>query len=458
MRKKINLAPAFPLQLGDSKLEVYAQFRTRYERISAILDSHPGILDAVHRDLEEWGSEGGRESTYSTEQLFRMLIVKCIEGEAFRATVVRVYDSPVLRNFTRVFSGSVPNFTILNTASKKIQPRTWERINAILREGAIAEGTVTGERLRIDSTVCETDIHYPTDSSLLWDVYRTAARLMRHAIEQNAALSIGSRFHDAKIKRLYTYVSTHYTKKSRSAKRKVRRFERVLIERTARQVDVCRRFVAHARTIAMSISTMVWVTELEQMIPLFAQVVEQARRAHRGEVVPASERIFSIFEPHTELLKRGKARKPVEFGHMVSIGQTAQKFITYYNVEEKSRADVIIGDEALNKHKRCFGRLPAEFTADKNYYGGPEHLKAWEEKIDAYAVGKKGNRTEAERAREHTFLFKLLQKFRAGCEGSISVLKRVFGLRRCLNEGFKSFASSIGSMVFCHNLVLLGRL
>ncbi len=143
---------------------------------------------------------------------------------------------------------------------------------------------------------------------------------------------------------------------------------------------------------------------------------------------------------------------------MVSIGQTAQKFITYYNVEEKSRADVIIGDEALNEHNRCFGRLPAEFTADKNYYGGPEHLKAWEEKIDAYAVGKKGNRTAAEREREHIFLFKLLQKFRAGCEGSISVLKRVFGLRRCLNEGLKSFASSIGSMVFCHNLVLLGRL
>lgn len=127
-------------------------------------------------------------------------------------------------------------------------------------------------------------------------------------------------------------------------------------------------------------------------------------------------------------------------------------------VEERSRHDIHIGDEALEDHKKKFGAYPKGFTADKNYYGGPEHLAAWEERIQNYAVGKKGRRDEEETLREHSIVFRLLQQFRAGCEGSISVLKRAFGLFRCLNRGFKSFASSIGNIIFCHNLVVLSRL
>ena len=143
---------------------------------------------------------------------------------------------------------------------------------------------------------------------------------------------------------------------------------------------------------------------------------------------------------------------------MVSIGQTEEKFISYYCVEEKSRHDIYLGDEALKDHKKKFGSYPTGFAADKNYYGGPEHTAKWEKRITQYAVGKKGRRDEEETVREHSVVFRLLQKFRAGCEGSISVLKRAFGLFRCLNRGFNSFASSIGNTVFCHNLVVLSRL
>ena len=197
---------------------------------------------------------------------------------------------------------------------------------------------------------------------------------------------------------------------------------------------------------------------LETMLPRVEQVVACARRAGKGEKVPAADRIFSIFEPHTELLIRGKARKPVEFGHMVTIGQTQEKFISFYGVERKSRHDIHLGDEALEDHKQKFGAYPDGFAADKNYYGGQEHAAKWKDRIPHYSVGKKGRRDEEETAREHSSMFRLLQKFRAGCEGSISVLKRVFGLTRCLNRGFNSFASTIGNIVFCHNLVILSRL
>jgi len=164
---------------------------------------------------------------------------------------------------------------------------------------------------------------------------------------------------------------------------------RVLIEKVEGMCTIARQFVRNAHQKGYtSLEVKGLVRQLRNMIPLMEQVAVCARRVYNGETVPASDRIFSIFEPHTELLKRGKAHKPVEFGHMVSIGQTAEKFISFYCVEEQSRHDTKIGDEALREHRNVFGAYPREFTADKNYYGGPDHLRKWERRVPVYAVGK----------------------------------------------------------------------
>lgn len=455
MRNKINIRPSFPLWSKIPK-EV-RDYRERYDRISKILDDNPEVLETVHGDLAAPCSPSGRQSTYSSEQFLRMIVVKVVEGCSLREVVVRVSESEFLRNFTRIFSDDVMGFTELDMAIKSITPQTWEKINAILQKYAKRKGKITGRRLRVDSTVCETNIHYPTDASLLWDSFRVAARSMQQCIEEDPSLSLGNRFHDTKFKRLYTFVSTHGGQK-RSA-RAVRRHMKQLIERVEWICAVARRFTQHAdQTGTVSVKAIALIGVLKEKIPLMEQVAACAKRVFSGETVPASDRIFSIFEPHTELLKRGKSRKPVEFGHMITIGQTAEKFISFYNVEERSQHDIQVGDKALREHKKTFGVYPEAFTADKNYYGGPQHREKWERKIGTYAVGKKGRRNEQEIEYEHSVVFRLLQKFRAGCEGSISVLKRVFGLYRCLFRSFKSYASSIGSMVFCHNLVVLSRL
>jgi len=455
MRHKIHSQPciSFPSRLP----QIVVQFQERYNRISDMLDENIGILEAVHADLSRVCSEAGRQGTFSSEQFLRMIVVKIIEGLVLRDVVIRVSDSDFLRNFTRIFSGEIMSFTELDMAIKNITPETWEKINTLLLRYARKKRKISSKRLRIDSTVCETNIHYPTDASLLWDSFRVAARTMQQCVEADAVLSMGNRFHSKKVKRLYTFVSTHSGKKRST--RAVRRGMRKLIEKVDWTCTLAHEFIRNADKKATgSIVAFGLVEQLREMLPLMERVATCARRVFNGEKVPASDRIFSIFEPHTELLKRGKARKPVEFGHMVTIGQTEEKFISFYNVEEHSRHDTKIGDEALRNHKKTFGAYPQQFTADKNYYGGPAHLEKWEERISTYAVGKKGRRDEAETKREHSVLFRLLQKFRAGCEGSISVLKRVFGLYRCLFHSFKSFASATGSIVFCHNLVVLSRL
>jgi IS5 family transposase len=454
MRTKITNQPSFPLVISSNLPKECRDFQLRYERISDLLDDCSTCLGAFHKDAARSSALSGRNSTFSSENFLRMGIVKTMEGLSLRDTIIRVFDSDFLRNFTRIFSGEMMNFSELQSVMKCITPETWDKINILLFNYAHKEELITGRRLRVDSTVCESNIHYPTDASLLWDCYRVAARLIRQSVEAEPSLDMGNRFHLKKAKRYYTFIATHSTKQR--SKRAVRRQMNKLIKMVEWINTIVMAFVRDARPA--SFGAMGLIEDLRQLLPLAERVVACARRVYQGETVPAADRIFSIFEPHTELLKRGKAHKPNEFGHMVTIGQTREKFISFYRVEEQSRHDLYLGDEAKKDHRKKFGCYPREFTADKNYYGGPEHSARWMKRIRVYSVGKKGKRDEEETRREHGMLFRLLQKFRAGCEGSISVLKRVFGLIRCLNRGFKSFASTIGSIVFCHNLVVLSRL
>jgi IS5 family transposase len=441
-------------------LKIVDEYQKKYVAMDKLLDKNPGILAAFHADLKNFGSTGGRDSKFSSEQILRLCLVKGTETSVLRDTVIRVSGCDYLRNFTRIGLGKVPNFTFLGEALKCIQPSTWEKINVILLKYALKKELISGDSLRLDSTVCESNIHYPTDVHLMWDGFRVISRLMRQIIKADKRFDCGNRFHDRKIKKLFTFVSTQGGRKDKSVKRKIDKAMRTMIERLEWLTGVAREFSANAWTVPGGTDTMIYgmLGELESMVPKVEHVARQTRRAWiNGESVPAADRIFSIFEEHTELLKRGKARLPNEFGHLVTLAQTKEKFISFYKVEEQSKHDTQYRDEVIKAHKRYFGKPPKEFTADKNYHISVEDTVEQEKEIPVYAVGKKGKRTEQEKEREHSLLFKAAQAFRAGIEGSISVLKRVFGLNRCLNKGFRSFETSIGCLVFCHNLVLLSQ-
>ena len=173
--------------------------------------------------------------------------------------------------------------------------------------------------------------------------------------------------------------------------------------------------------------------------------------------MPNEEKLFSIFEPHTELLKRGKAGKDVEFGHMIQIEQVAGKFITNYDVFDKKPVEHQLVTRALESHKKLFGEYPDTLAADKGYYESMAVVERLENKVATVSIGKKGRRTFEESEREHDPLFRLAQRFRAGVEGTISFLKRSFRLARCFNKGWEHFVSTIGQTIFAHNLLVLAR-
>ena len=439
---------------GESSLKIVNEYREKYEMLSTILDDNPDLLSQAHQDWVQLlsTSDEGRDG-YTSEQLLRALIVMFIDGKNYRNTVVLIDNSEFLQYFVRLNIRATMDFTFLNKAYHALRPTTIDKMNDILTGYAITEEMISGEKQRMDTTVYETNIHYPTDSSLLWDSFRTLARLIRNIQSELPQLNLRHRFHDKKVKKLATFIARNASSKSKKKQRKVKQVYATLIQRACwilgvgHQVEDC---------LAQACYT---VEDLSHYLPLVARIVDQAyRRVLKGQTVPPDEKLYSLFEAHTELIVRGKAGKPIEFGHKILLAQTGEKFIHHYAVMEKQIDDKELLMPAVKAHKKLFGHYPEVLSTDKGFYESMQQIEGLEEKIQVVSIAKKGRRNQAEYERETSEAFIDGQRFRAGSEGSISVLKRAFKLGKCFFKGFKNYAASVGFAVLCHNLVLLTRL
>ena len=473
MRSKKNSQNELVFQVcGDKAARITLEYFARYDWISDYLDSHPEILARVHRDLKKPLAKLGKNSAegggcqFTSDTVLRMVLVKILENTSFRGTVIQIDDSSRLRAFTRIHNGPMMDPSTLCRLTNAIRTKTWKKINQLLAGAAVEEERIDGDQLRIDTTAVETNIHYPTDSGLLWDSYRVLSRLLRTLRDLLPDLVSGKRLHSQQAKKLYANIgraSGKRSKKSKQAKKYAYRRLIGMVQRLLAYVEqVCTQVRDDVVRCVELTSDLVTATdivqELEHYGALGTFVVDQAsRRVLHGERVPNEEKIFSIFEPHTELLIRGKAGKDVEFGHMVSIQQVGSRFIAAYDVFEKRPAEHTLVDSALQSHETLFGSLPRVFTGDKGFWENKEKMDELLDEIPVVSIGKKGSRTEEETAREHSGPFKMAQRFRAGVEGSIAFLKSVLGMWRCMNRGLEHFASTVGATVFVHNLLILVR-
>lgn len=438
-----------------SSQKLVNDYRQEYQSISNLLDQNPALLELAHQD---WAhllstSDEGRQADYTSENLLRALLFKCKEQESYRDTVIRIDTSEFLRHFVRLGHKPMMGFTLLSQAFCMLSVETINAMNQFITAFAVSQGKITPEKHRLDSTVVETNIHYPTDSSLLWDSFRTLSRLLSEIRNEQPVLGIINRFHDKKIKKLYTYISRNASSKSKATQRKVKRHYRTLIQRVQWIYSVGQAILVQLEPSSREAQL------LAHYLPLVFKITDQAdKRVLQGKTVPANEKLYSLFEAHTELIKRGKAGKPVEFGHKILVSQTGEKFIHHYQVLRTRCDDIELLNPALEAHHSVFGQLPEVLAADKGFYKSMDQIQELESKITTVSIAKKGRRTAEEEAREHTDSFKAGQRFRAGSEGSISVLKRAFSLKCCFYKGFKNYAASVGLAVLCHNLVLLTRL
>ncbi len=469
MRPKVKQQLELDLQFSNLKLT--NDYHAKYDAISDILDANPLMVNLIHEDIKNTLASttqkgpDGRSYKYTSETVLRILLCQIIEGDSLRGITIRIDDSYYLRRFTRIGYGPMMDFTTLDKLKNAISSETWKKVNEQLAKHAVQRSLISGEKTRLDTTAVETNIHRPTDSALLWDVYRVLARLLEQARKLDAESVGDRRLQTRKAKKLHTKIARKASKKPQATEA----LKPLYLQLLALVTTIGELSISVAAALRQGVQTGKYAgldcamaeaiaEDLTHYQELGGQVIDQARRrVIHGENVPNDEKLFSIFEPHTELLIRGKAGKEIEFGHMIQIQQVAQKFITDYGVYAEKPVEYTLLDPALENHKKLFGQYPHQLAADKGYYQSMEHIKELSNKVSLVGIAKKGNRTEEQTERESDPAFRHAQRFRAGVEGTISFLKRVLGLGRCYNKGWPHFVSTIGAAVLAHNLLILVR-
>lgn len=281
------------LEYSQPHLKITREYYARYEAVSSVLDQVPEVLDRVHRDpaktLTAVNREGrGRRPEYTTEHVLRILVCQVVEGASLREIVVRVDDSEFLRRFTRIDNGTMMDFTTLCGLKNAIAEKTWKAINRCLAEHAAQNERIGGDKLRLDTTAVETNIHWPTDSSLLWDVYRTFGRLIRQAREIDPEV-VGPRCLQARrAKRLQQRIARRAASKGRSAEQLKPLYVQLI--RMVEDLFGWARSVGQELSDSQRFSSVVQIAQagaivqqIEHFLALGERVVDQARR--RGWMV-----------------------------------------------------------------------------------------------------------------------------------------------------------------------------
>ena len=457
---------ATPPQVSFADLEFLAQNITLdplLREISNFFDQHGTLVEQVRQDLQRGlkNPATGRNGL-DAPQVLRSLTLMRVKNWDYRELRERIADGYTLRQFTQFFSRPVPKHDAFHRAFAKLTPATLEAINQQVVLAAVALGLEDGQKLRTDTTVVETDIHHPTDSTLLWDTVRVLTRLV------------------GRLDKLLPRGVRGFTNHRRSARRRMQEIQRMSAQqryhqlvpqyrqllRVSRQVVVKARQVlkqtqnARGHNLMDNLAIQALRKEIQHYCQLGDRVIDQTRRrVLEAEQVPSDQKIYSIFESHTDLIKRGKTQKPIEFGHKVFLAESARGLITQYRVLEGNPADEHHVEPSLQHHQQTFGQAPELYGADRGFYS-PNTLTACQQAgVELICIPQRGGKKTPERAAiEKSPAFKKGQRFRAGIEGRISVLFRGRGMKRCLAQGRQRFELFVGAAVLANNLLRLAAL
>jgi len=385
----------------------------------------------------------------TAEQVFKVMLVKQMNGFSYETLRFHLADSRTYRWFCGFGIGDeIPSESTLQRDVKKVRPETLEAINRVILGAAADEGIEKGRKVRVDCTVTESNIHRPTDSSLLWDSVRVLCRLTQRAREK-FGMKVSDHNRRAKKRAMGVLNAKndktrvkHYRDLLKVAKKTVADAESVLAYLLS---EVTENIVTAAAICA----------ELHHYIPLARRVIEQTeRRVLGGEKLKPEEKLVSIFEPHTDIIV--KDRRETYYGHKLAITGGASGLVTDLVVEEGNPADSTIAEKMIARQKDIYGRVPRQAAFDGGFASKPNLASIKTLGVKDVMFSKKRG-LEVNEMTKSTWVYKRLRDFRAGIEGMISFFKRCLGLDRCTWRGFESFKAYAWSSVVTANLLLMSR-
>lgn len=418
------------------------------EKIDQILEDMPECVDLVHKDLQTNKTETGRKGI-KAETVLRCAILKTLKRLTYRGLRDAINGNIPYRWFTRFKLEPIPHYTALQKLIKSIKPETFENLLECILKYARESKIEKGKTVRVDTTVVETDIGYPVDAKLLKDSVRVLTRYMQRARDyiDGKEFSFANRVYRAK-KRSYQIVMAKGPKADEIRKTHYKDLIKVANEVYAMAVKCANLLKGNPGSNAV-----VLYESLDHFLTLSAVAIAQCeRRVLKGETVPVDEKIVSIFESHTDIIKRGKSQCPTEFGHKVLFVTGKSGLITQYRTYQGNPGDNTMVKDILENHIKQFSSVPRKFAGDRRFFSADNEAYAKEAGVLKMSICKPGYRSTERKETEKKSWFKALQKFRAGIEGTISALMRGCGLKRCLWKGWRSFQSYVGLSVLTFNL------
>lgn len=404
----------------------------------------------------------GRRGT-PAEVVLRLLLLKHIRNWSYGVLEREVRANLVYRDFTRVGAGKAPDAKTMGRWGLALKPEEIEKIHARVVGIAQEKQVVKGRKMRLDTTVVETNIHYPTDSNLLGDGVRVLIRAMKRVAEIAGRHGAKLRDRSRSVKfRILEIGRVVRTRGGPNRERLKRGYEK-LLSTVGRVVGQAKRF---SREIANGVKRSADVTqqaaleglrkELDTFVPRVQQVMHQAKQRIFGGDTHVAEKLVSVFEPATEIIRKGKASKPTEFGKMVKIQEGENQIITDYAVYEKRPSDSELVIPALDAHKKKLGCIPRLVAGDAAFYSAKNEAAAHERGVKRVCIPNRSTKSVERKREQKKRWFKEGQRWRTGCEGRISVLKRRHGLRRCLYKGDTGMKRWVGLGVVADNVHHLG--
>ena len=420
------------------------------------------VYDALAKRRPKSRSRG-RQGT-PAEVVLRLLILKHIRNWSYQVLEREVRANLVYRNFSRVGGAKMPDAKTIGRWGVALGPQVIKQIHERMVKIAQDKGVADGRRMRVDTTVVETNIHYPTDSSLLGDGVRVLTRTMKKITEIAGKVGAKLRDRSRSVKLRVLDIARAARSKAKQSQEKLKRAYGQLLNSTSRVVGQSKRFSTEVATgvkrstdVLQQLALENLRCQIDAMVPLVRQVMKQTRaRILRGDT-RADGKILSLFEPATEVIRKGKAGKPNEFGKMVKLQETENQIVTDYEVYDRrpSDSDLLIG--AVEAHQARLGRTPRLVAADAAFYSAKNEMAVKAKGVKRVCIPNRSTKSPERKREQKKRWFRNGQKWRTGCEGRISVIKRRHGLSRCRYKGDAGMKRWVGLGVIADNLINIGH-
>jgi IS5 family transposase len=473
-----------PVDLFTQIPKLCLQFEPVLAQLDRLLEDD-ALFTGVKADLARRSPQTltrGRPST-PVEVILRMLVVKRLYGWSYEETEHFVADSLILRQFCRLYFEAVPDDTTLLRWANQIGPASLEQLNERVVALAKAAKVTRGRKLRVDGTAVATNIHHPTDGSLIADGVRVLSRLLHRAKRLLAdPAALGKELFRDRRRSVRSLVRTIHrlARRQREATQQIGRKAAHKAVATAQNAadrakeamkQAYQRLIAIGRQSKKQAQQLCgvlreqseqaarrWVKQCEALVVRLEPVLQQAfRRVIAGEAVPAKEKQVSLFEPHTQILKRGKPGRDVEFGRKLWLEEVEGGIVSGYAVLEEGAEEEAQVAGSLARHRERFGKAPELLVGDRGVSSPRNEALAKEAGVKRVVLPYAGKAKPERLIYEKQRWFRRGYRFRAGIEGRISVLQRRFGLKRCLDQGEEGMGRWVGWAVVTSNLLQIAR-